>query len=172
MIKINNFEKNNLKITWTAIEIGLQGYKFFPQQLDYSDIVEYAVKLLVDELADNEEVILLASCNVSNFEEIKDLVSQLKSNENLNCTLELRKWVVLALDNLLHNINIDDYIDGLNEITHFWSMFDYPEFSPHQVQGRKNEISPKDYYSKENYKKILNTHKNWLTNEFKRLSYC
>jgi len=56
----------------------------------------------------------------------------------------------------------DEPMYGLIAFTEFWARFDYPDDSPHVVQGQNNCITPQEYYTKQNYDDMIIRHKNWL----------
>ena len=57
------------------------------------------------------------------------------------------------------------YIDGLMELSDLWIELEFPNDSPHIFQGRENNITPQEYYTKQNYDKLFSKHKEWLKNE-------
>ena len=168
MIKLKSFEQENIIITWTAIKIGLYGYCNFASQLENQDVLNYALELLEKDINQNEDILALAICYEENSEEIRSIVYKLSQYEDIDYYFEVRKWRALYLKELLINLP-KDFIDGLYELTDFWAMFNYPEDSPHIVQGKNSNISPQEYYSEENYANIVNNHKTWLKEEFKKL---
>lgn len=163
MIKIKDFTEKGFKISWTLLNIGFDGSAIFRNQLNGEDIIDYAVSKVAygDESLD---VILLASSHASNKEEISELLKKLSKNERIGTKIEFKKWRVIYVSKHLPDIQ-DEYIQGLIELGDIWAMLDFPEDSPHIFQGRNNNITPKEYYNKENYERLLKAHKVWIDNE-------
>ena len=65
-----------------------------------------------------------------------------------------------------YGINMDV---GIAELTDLWIGLDYPADSPHIIQGRGNNISPRDYYTKKNYDKLYAKNTAWLETELSNL---
>ncbi len=64
-----------------------------------------------------------------------------------------------------HPDTVDEMFEALLTLTDFWAERDYPMHSPHTVQGRGNSISPADYYNLDNYRNILESHRQWAARE-------
>ena len=50
-------------------------------------------------------------------------------------------------------------------LTEFWQNFGFPTDSPHEVQGRVNEITPLEYYDDQNLQRLLSRHRAWIQEE-------
>ncbi|NLK96358.1 MAG: DUF2247 family protein [Clostridiales bacterium] len=169
MIELEQFKKNKIKINWTTIMLGWYGPGKFGRQLKEKEIINYAIDLITNDDNQQQDVLMLASCSEEDCCDIEELINRLANEEKGNKEVEDRKWIVILLMNLLSNLN-DKPTYGLIEITEFWEKFSYPEYSPHIVQGLKNNINPWDYYSKENYNNIINMHKQWIKIQLEDLS--
>lgn len=163
MIKIKEFIEKGFEITWTLLNIGFDGSAKFKKQLDVQDIINYAINKMEDG-DESLDVVLLASSHAANAEEISELLKNLSKSEKVNTDVECRKWRVLCVSKNLPNIQ-DEYIQGLIELGDIWLMFDFPDNSPHVFQGRNNSITPNEYYTQENYEKLLENHRKWLDKE-------
>lgn len=163
--KFDLFKSNNLKVNWTTIIIGWRGFGKFPRQLSAKDVIDYAVSLVSDDESQPAEVWELASLSVSDTEKIYEILSRFPMN---NWEQEQRKWRAILVKQLLVDIPTD-YIQGLITLTDFWDKFGFPDDSPHILQGINNEISPTDYYTQENYTKILEAHRKWIESEIVNL---
>lgn len=169
MIKLDDFKKYGLNITWTIVDIGYNSEKF-KHLLNAQDIINYSIELL--ENGDRSlDVTLLASANGGNIEEISELIRKLAKNETKNYNIEFKKWRVIYLINYLPK-NQKDYIQGLIDIGDIWAMFDFPYDSPHVFQGRNNSITPAEYYTQENFVKLMKSHEIWIENELADLRNC
>lgn len=169
MIELEQFRENKLGLNWTTIIIGWYGPGKFGRQLKEKDIIDYAVNLIINDENQKQEVLLLASYNEKDCCEIEELLKKLANEEEVNKEVEEKKWEVILLMNLLKGLS-DRPIDGLIELTDFWEKFDYPEYSPHVVQGVRNNISPSEYYTKENYHDLVNMHQQWIERQLEEIN--
>ena len=163
MITINDFIEKGVMITWTVLKIGFDGSTQYYKQLSGKDIINYSINK-IENGDETLEVLLLASTNESCDGEISKLLQVLSNAENTSIDIELRKWRAIYVYSYLLEIQ-DDYIQGLVELGDIWAKLDFPNDSPHVFQGRKNKITPEEYYTQENYKKLLEIHKKWLEEE-------
>jgi hypothetical protein len=167
MIKLEDFQKLGIPITWKLIDIGFKGSEMFANQLLPSDILDYAT----DKMSGNDEntdLFDLACEYETNIWEIDRYVKKLSSMENSKTDIEFKKWrVVYVLKNLP---DIDtEFIQGLIDLGDIWVEFDFPEDSPHIFQGRNNCITPQQYYTLDNYYDLLLRHQNWAKNEIEQI---
>jgi len=163
MMKITDFIENDIKVSWKLLYLGFGGDAKFSGQLTGRDIVSYAIS----KSEENDcplDVILLASANERNTEEIRGLLKKLSSDENTDIDIEFRKLRVLYVIQHLPNID-EEYIQGLIKLGDIWAHFDFSSDSPHAFQGLNNTITPEKYYTKENYEKLLQSHRNWIKQE-------
>ena len=156
---------NGLEVNLNTILVGWSGFGKFSRQLFPKDIIDYAVRLVSDDENQPADVWELASLSVSDTQELDGILSRFQLN---NTEQEQRKWRVILVKLLLTELP-NDYLQGLISLTEFWDKFGYPDDSPHVVQGRNNQVSPTDYYTQENYLKILDAHKIWVENEISNL---
>ena len=163
MIKINDFEKIGFDITWKLIDIGFKTHTIFFNELLPEDILEYAISIISGKDV-NSEVIDLACEYKENIDKISQYIKTLANKEKSYYDIEFRKWRVLYISKQLTSYNID-YIKGLIELGDIWAKFDFPLDSPHIFQGRENLITPEEYYTEENYKKLFDKHIEWMEEE-------
>ncbi len=97
-------------------------------------------------------------------EEIKDLLQRLSQLDGGDPQIELRKWRLVLLEEVLASMP-KDALYGLIALTEFWQDFGFPSDSPHVVQGRGNNITPPEYYQEENLQRLVNCHRTWIENE-------
>lgn len=167
MINLEDFKKLGLEITWTLIEIGLNGKDQFQPQLNSKDVIEYAVQKLLLNSDESEDVILLAGTNSRDIQEVRELLRKLAKSENINSEGEFKKWEIVYILKLISNLS-EDFIQGLLDIGDAWAIFDFPDDSPHIFQGKGNTITPKEYYTKKNFEYIIIQHKKWLCEQIQK----
>jgi len=168
MIKLDDIKKAGFKVTWKAIDIGFKGSNVFRDELSTSDIIDYAI-LQLEEGNEDETLCALACEQGTNTEGVDKLVKELTNKENIEYSIEFRKWLVLYVEKKLPDEKID-YISGLLTLGDIWVALDFPEDSPHVFQGKGNDIAPEQYYTEENYKILLHKHKEWIKKEVSELS--
>jgi len=164
MIMIKDFFEKGFEITWTLLNIGFEGSTKFKRQLNGQDIINYAITKMEDDV-ETLDVVLLASSHIANTEEISELLKKLSNSEKVNADIEFRKWRAMYVSKHLPDIQ-NECIQGLIELGDIWVMFDFPDDSPHVFQGRNNTITPEEYYTQENYERLLEIHREWLDKEF------
>lgn len=163
MIKISDFIEKGFRISWTLLNMGWDGSAKFKRQLAGQDIIDFAMSKMEDG-DESIDIVLLASSRAANTEEISELLKRLSDGEEVNADNEFRKWRAIYVSKSLPDIQ-NEYIQGLIELGDIWAMLDFPDDSPHVFQGRNNSITPNEYYSQENYTKLLEKHSEWLEKE-------
>ena len=167
MTKLDNIKEAGFKVTWKVINIGFRGSKVFSYELSPRDIIDYAL-LQLEMGCEDEELNELACEYDTNIEDIDNLVKKLANKENTDYNTEFRKWIVLYVKKKLPTEKTE-YINGLIALGDIWAVLDFPEDSPHTFQGQGNDITPEQYYTEDNYKELLNKHKDWLEKEVEKL---
>ena len=81
--------------------------------------------------------------------------------DNKSMEKDKRKWIAIYLLKTLDALDDKDYINGLVTVGDVWAMFDFPDFSPHIIQGKNNNITPTEYYTEDNYITIKNVNREW-----------
>ena len=168
MMKLERFKKNKLPVNWATILIGWNGPGKFTRILTGQEIIEYALELIESDSNVLEEVWLLVGCNKNDTEEIQDLLVKLASVE-CNEANEVLKWQIVLLQDELEKIDKRP-LYGLLQLTEFWDKFNYPSDSPHIVQGMNNEVSPEEYYTKENFDNLIRAHNEWVEKKLEFLA--
>jgi len=165
---------------WTTVLIGWNGlgmlspwpgrWTEFPSLLSREEIVSYANERL--ERSSNSSTerdlvlrLLAADLPGETREEIKALLEPLSEASNGNPALELRKWRLVLLEQLLRDLPQGRPSSALVALTEFWQDFGFPGDSPHEVQGRDNTISPLDYYQQRTLDLALAKHLAWIDRE-------
>lgn len=168
-MKLQEFKKLELSITWTLIDIGYKGSKIFQDELSSNEVINYAISLL-DYDNYSWEVLELAGEKEVNTEEIDRHIKILSSYEMCNRDVEFEKWVVWYVSKHIQK-KYDNYIDGLIELGDIWIKLGMPKDSPHIFQGLNNGISPQKYYTLENYENLYDAHVKWLNDKLLRLRH-
>jgi hypothetical protein len=163
MIKIRDFIEKGFGISWTLLNIGWNGSAKFKRQLAGQDIIDFAMNKMEDG-DESTDVVLLASSHATDAEEISELLKRLSDGEEIDADNEFRKWQAIYVSKNLPDIQAE-YMQGLIELGDIWALLDFPDDSPHVFQGRNNSITPNEYYTKENYIKLLEKHQEWLEKE-------
>ncbi|MBP3800973.1 MAG: DUF2247 family protein [Clostridia bacterium] len=171
MIELRNFKDKELNISWKLIDIGFHGSKEFYEELSSKDIINYAISTSENDFKDlaYKRLVEKIACEYEdNYEKLDYIIKELvKLENNIDYKLEFRKWVYMYVYiNLKKN---SDYIQGLIELTELWAKLNFPDFSPHIVQGVNNDIIPQEYYTAENYNNLLRKHFEWLEAELENI---
>lgn len=161
MTLLQLFKRNKVPITWTTLLIGIEGPGKFEGLLESQDVINYAIEFMDLDNDYPKEVLELASAYKHENELVKKLVLDLSSKEKVDREDETKKWIVILLKEKLNNLP-ESPLYGLIALTEFWEKFNYPEYSPHTIQGRGNEIKPEEYYSNDFYKNCVFEHRKWI----------
>lgn len=170
--------KAEFDMTWTTILVGWTGlgifspspdqWREFPPLLSIKDLAAFANERLVStsDIEERDLIIELLALNLP--EERRETIGQLLRNLSElaggDSALELRKWRVVSLELLLEDLPRDE-VEGLSALSEFWLDYGFPADSPHEVQGRGNAIAPRDYYTEENFSRLLARHRSWMQDE-------
>ena len=164
MISISFIQKLGFSITWPIVLVGWQGPGNFHRQLTLKDVQQFAEQTITS--ADKEEIPDVAELTMSCDEQLVHEALQRLAAEDTQRALDI--WIVALLKQLVENLP-QDPLAGMQELTSFWSHFDYPARSPHIIQGVKNNIEPEYYYTARNYDEAIASHKKWLADEIARI---
>jgi hypothetical protein len=160
---IERLKKKNIPVTWNFILIGLVGRHSLQRQICLNEVINYALEREV-EGPYNKYIENIAFSEENKEYIIENILEIIKNEEDTKKNSnDLKKWELLLLENFLEELE-EDPIRGLTNLTSFWSQFDFPHDSPHEVQGCHNNLTPEDYYTQKNYLKIITKHKNWINN--------
>jgi len=164
MRKLENIKIKGFCITWKLIDLGYKGCDYFQNELSTREIIDYAISIMMDD-ENTDNIITDLACEYETQEDKVDrYVKQLAEKENTEYDLEYRKWRVLYVMQNLPNPEME-FINGLIELGDIWAKFDFPSDSPHVYQSRQNDMTPEQYYTQENFSKLLSKHKEWIDSE-------
>lgn len=163
---------------WTTLLVGWKGLGVFspwpdrwiefPPLVSPSEIATYAGKRLetTNDATEQNLISRLLSPDLGaqSREAIKETLKSLSDLEFRNPTVELRKWRIILLEELLNNMP-QDPIYAVMSLTEFWQSFGFPADSPHEVQGRQNNLTPTQYYQNENLSRLICLNWSWARGE-------
>lgn len=170
--KFNNY---NITFSWSELKVGRFGYEknkfYLPQMLDDAIVLNFVINYLEsNEEEDNPYIWELGDLKKPyNDEKIEHLLNLIADSDK-NDLQAYYKWRWILVKNLLTEIDENDYVNTLFEINEFWLDLNLPQDMPHQYQGMGNKLTPKMFYSKDHYSKVILRHKVWLENEFQKFS--
>ena len=158
MITLEDFKNNNLKINWKIIDIGCLGSKIFRNELSYDDIINFSLEEFDEK---NKLILRIVASGRDEYQEIGCLVQELANMEKSEYKLAFEKWKLVYIKKNFPKLN-KNIIQGFIELNDLWVKLDFPEDSPCILQGVKNNISPQEYYTEENYIYLYNRHLDWI----------
>ncbi|SRR6266446_1726077 len=153
-----------IPVTWSTILIGWHGPAKYGPQLSIADIVSYAAGVIEANPEQPPCVLRLAGAQADDREMVETCLGKLASREGADQDIEVRKWRLYLLKEIERQLS-DDPLYGLLALTEFWDKFNYPDDSPHVIQGRGNHQHPRDYYTDENFRQLRNRHREWIKEE-------
>ena len=149
MICLKDFIDNKIPITWKLINIGYKGSNTFKNELLTEEILNYAIKCAFDDKIQDTNLEQLACEYKENIEQIDIYIKKLADSEDSDYATEFKKWRAIYIKKELKKQS--NYLTGLIQLNDIWNKFDFPEDSPYILQGVNNNITPKEYYTEENY---------------------
>lgn len=158
MITLEDFKNNNLKINWKVIDIGCLGSEIFKNELSYDDILNFSLEKFDEK---NKLILRIVGSDRDEYQEIGYLVQELANIEESEYKLAFEKWKLVYIKKNFPQLN-KNIIQGLIELNDLWVKLDFPEDSSCILQGVKNNISPQEYYTEENYIYLYNRHLDWI----------
>lgn len=169
MTHLDAFRSAGLEINWRTIAIGWDGPGKWPRLLTSADVQSVAAAALSNQDPANEaELVDIVATSADDVDDIDRRIHRLAEASNADPERELRKWRVILLKDQLWKIPRDP-LYGLLALTEFWEKFGFPADSPHIVQGRGNAVAPNEYYSEDNFRRLLQQHATWMDSELRDL---
>jgi hypothetical protein len=161
---LEKMTSDNIAVNWSTILIGWYGPGNYDRQLSIADVAAYARELIEANPEQPIAVLKLAGARDDETALVESSLKQLAALEPYDETTEVRKWRLYLLRELEPALS-DDPLYGLIALTEFWEKFDYPDDSPHVVQGRGNDQDPQQYYTPENFLNLRKLHREWMKGE-------
>ena len=169
MSYLDAFGSAGIGVNWSTIAIGWDGPGKWPRLLTLEDVQTFAsLALCAPQTANEANLVGIVAASSADIEDVTRKIHSLAIASRADVEHELRKWRVILLKEALWKIPRDP-IYGLIALTEFWDKFNFPGDSPHIVQGRGDTTSPEDYYTEENYRRLLQRHASWVDFEVRRL---
>jgi len=159
---IRDFFENGINVTWTLLLICFESCnllkycEYGKRFISASEIIDYAIELL--ETSDETSIISLAILKETEEEDILKLLQQLSVHENLDYSIEYKKFRAMYILKNLPKSN-DEVLQGSLKIYELWDMFDFSDDLP-DINLDFKKISLKKYLE------LLDIHNEWIQNEF------
>jgi hypothetical protein len=157
---IKDLEALGFKISWTLLKFGYEGIEFLPKQISMDAICQYAESLIIAGRESDLSVQLTIADDENEFCEILD---RLVKAENVDSSLEQRKWRVRIVGKALDELT-DDCFNGLLGLGDLWASLGFPDDCPHIFQSR-SQYTPEEYYTPEKFDELLSVNKQWVESE-------
>jgi hypothetical protein len=135
-----------------------------PRPLTGREVQSFAVERASTMATMDPSFVDLLSANPHDEEQLGNAVRALSEIETEGLDREQRKWRLLLVADFLRDLP-EDPVDALTGLTELWSSLGFPSDGPHIVQGRGNDIDPRDYYTASTRDNIVARHVTWLTRE-------
>lgn len=164
MMFLDKMAESRIPINWGTVLVGWTGPGKYSRLLSIADIASYARDLIEANPDQPREVLKLAGAGDDETESVNACLRALSGGAGVDVELETRKWRLILLKDFIKALG-DDPLYGLLGLTEFWERFDYPLDGPHVVQGRGNSQAPQDYYTEDNYRRIVERHRQWIDKE-------
>ena len=169
LYKILQRLENEGLLDWGIILQGWRGVSGGNYKLQTDYIKDFALKEIEKKCEDiSDTLIELFSAGSLEKEEVTELLEDICEQEKINEEVSLKKWRLYMLEEVLDSLSNDCLYD-LIHLTDFWLAWGNPEDKPHSIQGMDSEMNPTEYYSDNNYKKLIKAHKDWIAQEKKRI---
>ncbi len=140
----------------------------FPPLLCFAEISSYGTTRLssASDITEIDLILKLLEGSDANStrEEIRNILSALANLNKSDPLIELRKWRVVLLMDLIYNLPTEATL-GLAALSEFWQSFGFPPDSPHDIQGRNNHLTPQEYYRESHLRQKLAQHEEWIKRE-------
>ena len=163
----NELEKFKI-VDWGVIYLGCKGLPI--GTLSPNNVSDFACEqLAIIELNDASFISVSELCFCTEMNgEVIDMISNLCDLKSVDLTLSKKKWVVFAIKEFMNHLP-EDSLYGLLELNNFWNEWGESNNSPNIIQGVNNTMTPNEYYSDENYLKIISNHNLWIKKELNEL---
>ena len=168
---INNvFNKTNKMgiADWGVIYFGCRGLPI--GKLSCTTLSDYSCDRLM--LIDNSDSLFPLVAELSYCTEITNetlyLLDQVCQISEVDLYLAKKKWKLFCLESTLDSLP-EDYMYALLALNEFWVGWGEEKNSQNIIQGVGDAISPDVYYSDENLKMVMSSHREWLSKEMASL---
>lgn len=156
-------------VNWLTLLIGWRGLGNRSKLVDLQDVRDFSADMIGCSEELDTRVADLATISEAGGDRVDSMLTDLAKEGVYLYEDEVRKWTVILLEQTLASLP-DDPLYALLQMTDFWCQFGFPSDSPHEVQGKGNNLTPAEYYTHEMYDRLLRQHMSWLKRETARLS--
>lgn len=164
MMYMDEMRAEGLSVNWCTVLVGREGPGKYPPLLGLDDVRRVAEAELADVSESSAEAVAIAVASDDETTEVDACLRKLAAREPSDPSKELRKWRLVLLKRAMKELP-QDPLYGLLRLTEFWERFDFPSDSPHVVQGRGNLTTPQEYYTNENFTRLVRKHEEWIARE-------
>jgi hypothetical protein len=161
---LNDLMDAGLRVSWCTLLIGLEGPGKYPPLVTFDEVCAFADEQLAASTPPPEGAVAIVVASSEDPAAARVILQKLAEEEKSEPARELRKWRLVLLKHAMAELP-EDPLYGLLALTEFWERFDFPPDSPHVVQGRGNQIAPMDYFTEDNYRRLVQKHKDWIRTE-------
>lgn len=156
-------------VNWKTVLAGWDGPSGNERQIDTAQVIEFASRELGESpKMSTGEVLALASLDTEELDEVDRLLRDLAHQDRSSGELEVRKWRLLMLYDLLDALPQDPLYAWL-ALAEFWHSFGNPNDAPAILDDFERQ-DPAKRYTVEVRKHLISAHQNWLEKEVARLS--
>jgi hypothetical protein len=163
---------------WTTILAGWNGLgpfspwpercDEFPPWISRGDVSDYANERLAAS-SDPAEIDLIGQLlsldlGTEGRNTIRRVLMRLSALAGGAPALELRKWRLILLTELLDNLP-NDALYGAMALNDFWQNFDQPSDKPDDIQRKRDADSPVETYDDDCLQESLARHRVWIEKE-------
>lgn len=165
-------------VNWTTVLVGWKGTGPLspwpgrqdgpPPMLSADEVTSYGEERLAASSNQVEQGLIVSLLSLvprsAGRQTVRERLEPLSRLDGGDPEIELRKWRVTLLEQLLRSLPLDP-VYGLIALSEFWQSFGFPSDCPHEVQGRGNAVTPEDYYAEDNLLRLLRRHRAWIERE-------
>ena len=148
--------------------IGVPKYGCLSNEMVSSFVEDYFLRteVIPNELSEVLNELLVIDKDTSR-DDVLNLLRKVVNTLNIDISKSSHKWLLVCLDLKLNGLSLDPMY-GLLELSNFWIDWGQPKNSPHMIQGVNNDVDASDYYTEENYKKMIDINYDWLKLELSK----
>jgi hypothetical protein len=164
MTYVDEMRAAGLSVNWRTLLVGREGPGKYPPLLSLEDVRGFAETELDSVSKQSVATAAIVAASDDDAIEVDAYLRKLAEQDPSDSMRELRKWRLVLLNRAMKELP-QDPLYGLLRLTEFWERFDFPGDGPHVVQSRENRTTPQEYYTEENFKRLVRKHEEWIAKE-------